>query len=212
MFADLEKALDSLKDKDAGWVTRRDSADALGDAARFAIDALKSFLDESDVDVRLGVERALKLVGNSLDMKSVSAPRKTDQSLPSMIVDLEKPGSRTVERDGEGFRIEVILPRTDRKQIVYVKPYQRKDGVSLVRIYTFCGTPTDESYIWALRTNTRLAQGYLALVEGEGGDRLALMNCYIASELSAAELKASVKEVSYYGDWVESKLSNLDEL
>lgn len=210
---ELEKAAADLKKKDAGWVTRRDGATKLGEIAETAIDTLNQFQEDNDVDVRLGVQRALEAVEAKIKPSAGFSGMPKIQSLKSMAYDLVKSGERDVSEHGDGFKVQVTLPRKNRKQTVYIDPYQRRDGVKLVRIYTFCGEPTDQAYRWALRTNTKLAQGYLSVLEGDDGkEHLALMNVYIESELTDKELKASVKEVSYYGDWIEEKFSQGDEL
>lgn len=207
----IDQATEKLSDKNAGWVSRRDGADALGKIALQAIETLQRFYDESDVDVKRAVREALART-NASGTAAPQAPAPS-QTLEEMVQGLIKEGERTVAHDGTKFKVEVILPKTNRRQNVYVDPYRRSDGVSLVRVYTYCGKPSEDVYKWALTTNTKLAQGFLALVEDEGEEpMMALMNCYIASELTARELKASVKEVAYYGDWVENKLTGLDQL
>ena len=43
-------------------------------------------------------------------------------------------------------------------------------------------------------------------------DRFVLINNLLANEASPAEIKASVKELALYGDWIEQKLSEEDAL
>ena len=38
-----------------------------------------------------------------------------------------------------------------------------------------------------------------------------LVSSTIASETSPEEIKAAVKEVAFYGDWIENKLTGSDE-
>ena len=50
----------------------------------------------------------------------------------------------------------------------------------------------------------------LGVEERDGEDSLVLTNNLLAKSLSFAELKLSVKEVAFYGDWIEEKLSGID--
>jgi len=38
-----------------------------------------------------------------------------------------------------------------------------------------------------------------------------LTNCFLARTATPSLIKASVKELAHYGDWIESKLGGLDD-
>ena len=59
MVKDVKKAIANLANRKAGWVTRRDAAEALGAAVSEATTALRAHADDSDSDVQSAVKRAL---------------------------------------------------------------------------------------------------------------------------------------------------------
>ena len=111
---------------------------------------------------------------------------------------------------GDGYTIKVML-KEGRHQTVYIAPLEQKGGQELIRVFTYCGKPKKGSFEWALRTNTKIVQGALALWDEEGAERLVLLNCFFASEVTVPEMKAAVKELSHYGDWIEKKMTGLDD-
>jgi len=210
MFDEILKDAEVLSDSKAGWVNRRDAADHLGEAAQRALTALQSHRQEPDVDVRMAIEKALQRAGGS----PTGAKREAAQrlcSLQDLANACAKPGQRTAKAHGDGYEIEVLL-KGDRRQKVYLMPHSRKDGVKLVRVYTYCGKPKPESLKWALQTNTKLTHGALALLGDGDEERLVLVDSYLMDEATPETIKRSVKETAFYGDWIESKLTGLDEL
>jgi len=215
MFEDIDKAVENLANKDAGWVDRRDAAEALGEAALRAVSALTAHADESDVDVGSAVQKALDRVrglGAGGRPGDAAQAKPATYSLEQLVRACEKPGQRTVTPTGDGYVIEVQL-KAGRRQIVCVTPYTRKDGIELIRVYTQCGPAREDAVPWALRTNMKLAQCAFALMrEGDDAEeQLVLSNCYLAKEATPREVGVAVKEVAYYGDWIEKKLTGLDD-
>jgi len=209
MFEEIDKAAENLAKKDAGWVFRRDAAEALGEAASRALDALKAHAEEPDMDVRSSVDKALGQASGALaGVRPQTQPGR--YSLEELARACEKPGTREVEPNGDGYAVDV-QPKAGRHQTVYVMPFKRKDGVELIRVYTLCGPARPDALSWALRTNMKLAQCAFAMMKDNGEEQLVLMNCYLAGEASPTEIKVAVKEVAYYGDWIENKLTGLDD-
>ena len=208
MFEQINEAAKQLANTQAGWVTRRDGAEFLGKVAAAALGVLNENRDEMDVDVRRVIDAALE------EARAGLAGVKPKASGPVPLGDLvkacEKPGRREVRPDGDGYVIEVKL-KEGRHQTVYVSHAERKDGIELIRVFTYCGKYAEEAMQWALRANTKLAQGALALTDADGEERFALVNCFLAGEVTTTEFKASVKEIAFYGDWVEKKLTGLDD-
>ena len=209
MYEEIEKAVKQLKDSNAGWVLRRDAAEKLGNYAAQSLGVLKKLEEEPDVDVRRCITEALE--NASAGLAGIEPKEtQTEHSLEELVKACEKEGKRTVEPKDDGYAITVKL-KDGRHQIVYVSPLKRKDGHELIRVFTYCGTPSDEALEWALRTNTKLVQGALALWDEDGEQKLVLLNCFFASEVTINEMRAAIKEISYYGDWIENKLTGLDE-
>lgn len=208
MFEEIDKAAVDLANREAGWVTRRDGAEVLGQAAVRALAALKAHEEEPDVDVQRSVESALGQASGAL---AGVAPKPGGHSLEELARFCEKPGSREVTASGDGYAVKVQL-KAGRHQMVYITPFKRKDGIELVRVYTRCGPPQEKTLSWALAANMKLAQCAFALIEEEGEEQLVLTNCYLAGQATPTEIKVAVKEVAHYGDWMETKLTGLDDL
>ena len=58
--------------------------------------------------------------------------------------------------------------------------------------------------------NMQLSHGALALT-GEGNEeQFALVDYYLASQASLLEVAASVREFGFYGDWIQTRLKELE--
>jgi len=207
MYEELRRTIRALDSREAGWVTRRDAAEVLGKVARQALAALDAHRADPDVDVRRAVERALGEV-------STPPPSEiTDRtySMRELAEGCAKEGVREVEAHGDGYRVRVRIDAT-RGQTVYVMPHQRRDGTSLVRVYSWCGTPTPEVLHWAMKSNAKLVHCAFAVETTDGAEQIVLVNSFVYGKATPAMLKASVKEVAFYADWLEKKLTGLDEL
>ncbi len=210
MFEVIDSAAENLRNRDAGWVNRRDGADLLGKIAIRALGALHDASDEMDVDVRRAVDQALGQAAAALEGVK---PRPVERSftLEELVRSCEKAGERLVtKKDDDEYSVEVSL-RNDRKQTVHIRKFQRKDGIHLIQVYTVSGTPDERSYAWALRANMKLVQGAFAIAKHGEEERLVLTTCFLAEHVTRWEMKAAVKETAYYGDWIEGKLSHRDE-
>ena len=204
----FDRAAKHLADRDAGWVYRRDAADFLGNTAAEAIRTLRAQEQEADVDVKAAVNNALVSVKEAL--AGTGAAGRIGYSLKALAEYVAKPGVREVSRQDEGFAIDVAL-KDGRKQRVYMAPFVQRSGRVLVRLHSFCGpAPSEKVRDWALRHNTQFAQCALALMEQDGEKRLALVNSFVLEWAEPAAVKASIKEITHYADWLEKKLTGGD--
>ena len=209
MFEEIAQTAKILANTDAGWVDRRDSARTLGEIAAKALDALRAFDDELDVDVRRSIDEALENASGAL--AGISPVRQSKHyTLEELARSCERDDNRVVAPHEDGFVVQVEL-KSGRGQAVFIMPHTLRDGAQLIRVFTKCGAPTDASLEWALRANMKLSQGALAIDKVEGEKEFVLINCFLASETTPLEIKDAVKRIAFYGDWVETKLSDLDE-
>ena len=209
MWEEIDGAIEKVKDTKAGWVTRRDAVELLGKAAAKALDALQDASEEMDVDVRRSVDDMLGRAAAALH----GVKPKFEQSPPTLeelAKACAKEGVRTVERDEEGYVVRVTK-KDGRHQSVHLREFKRADNVKLIQVYTVCGRADEKSYARALRANMKLIQGAVALAKQGEDERFVLTMCFMASEVTQAEIKAAVKEAAYYGDWIEQKVSGQDE-
>jgi hypothetical protein len=200
----LQNAADTLANPSAGWATRKEQAARLGETARRAIEALRACKDDADPDVRNEVRKVLK------QLPLVRARGKApEHSLESLAHACAKPDRRNVTTRDEGFQIEVKIT-DERMQDVFIVPDAREDGTALVRVYTKCGKPDASSAAWALRTNAELIGCAFAVENHDRFEHLILVQNFVLAKVTPEEVVAAVKQIAYYGDWLERKLSGAD--
>ncbi len=203
----LTRTSAQLADTKAGWVTRRDAADALGQVACKALDALAAHKNEADVDVRMAIERVLKQAASRVN-DTAPAPSSAP-SLKDLVADLAKEGSRSVEPNGDGFRVCCTLPE-NRAQTVSIDAYTRKDGATWVRVLSVCGPYTESGALWSLKTNLELQRCAIA-VDAQGEQPMFVLRALLPLDgLTARALKEAVKEAAFSADWMEAKLTRGD--
>ncbi len=207
MITQVEQLVRTLENREAGWVVRRDAAELLGKVAQLALSALTAHRSDTDMDVQLQVERSLE------GLYAVALPgpiRKGEYTVRDLAMACEKAPARTIEPHDNGFVVTVRLNK-ERAQKVFIMPHDTRDGRRLVRIYTPCGEPSAEALSWALRANGKLTHGSFAIFQGKHGDQLVLVNSLLRTEANPENVKMSVKQIAYFGDWLEQHISGLDE-
>jgi hypothetical protein len=197
-----------LSNQDAGWVIRRDAAEKLSQIAEESIMLLKSHRDDSDRDVQKEVSDALLRI-KSLAENTEASEINHKPSLEKLVKALKKPGSRDVNAVSDGFDITVSL-NDGRTQTVNVSPGKSQSGNDLVHVTSICGEAIEKVHAWALKSNVQFSHCALATKTIDSKSMLVMVKSFLAEEVSFRQLKASVKEIAYYGDWVESKLDKED--
>ncbi|HQN01753.1 MAG TPA: hypothetical protein PLL36_11785 [Candidatus Hydrogenedentes bacterium] len=207
MDALLDELGKVLNDHDAGWVARRDAAEKLGKVAHRALGILLEHKQDPDMDVQMEVGRCLEPLHILL---STRGKRRKPYTLRELALSCEKHGFRTVEAYKTGFVVTVKLdgPRMHR---VYLMPGKFRDK-SVIRLFTLCGEATSDKLLWALKANTKLFHGAFATLKFNDEKHLAIVNNILKDEASPDVIKRGVKEMAYYGDWLEKKLSDMDAL
>ena len=202
--------LKMLADRDGGWVNRRDAADGLGRVAQSAIEGLKAHEKDSDQDVSAAIKSSLQALRHAVDGVDLSAAPGGLPTLEKCLKALEKPGRRDLEELENGYSMKVTT-KDGRSQSVLIEETQSNTKMNIVRVSTPCAKADPASYEWALKNNTSMSHCALGVEERGGELMLILTNNLLADSLSFAELKLSVKEVAFYGDWIEEKLSGDDK-
>jgi hypothetical protein len=207
MADELDRAIARLSDASQTWITRRDAADWLGKIALRTIDGLKVNLQkDGDRDVQDAVMRALEEAKENVGNVNLGASGVTVESL---VKSIERPGSRDVKRVDSGFEVTVALPQ-GRSQKLRIVEGKSQAGEDSVRISTRCGPAAEKGLRWALRTNAGFARCSIALIEEDGKEWFDLVNVIPLESAMVDEFKACVKEIAFYGDWAETKLSDGD--
>lgn len=200
----IEKSIATLNDADAGWVNRRDAADHLAKTIRTALSALHAHKEDPDQDVRSAVAGSLNALG--LD---VPLPVSDATSLGKLVRALERKGSRDVAQTKEGFEV-VVQTKEGRSQKVSIVKTTSNTKREIIRVSTTCAPADESAYAWCLKNNLNMSHCSLATEEIDGKTWLVLVNNHLAEAISFEELKLTVKEVAFYGDWVEEKLAGGD--
>lgn len=207
MDTTVENLIEVLKNRDSGWVARRDAAEKLGKIANRTLSVLSEYKQDSDMDVQLEIGRCLQPLHVLL---STRGKKHKPYSLRELALSCEKHGYRTVEAYKTGFVITVKLDG-QRLHRVYLMPGKFRDK-SVIRVFTLCGEATPEKLSWALCANTKLFHGAFATLKFDHENYLAIVNNILKDEVTPDVIKRGVKEMAFYGDWLEKKLSDLDKI
>lgn len=197
---ELKRTIETLHNQRAGWATRKEAAHQLGDAAQRARAALEALRDDPDRDVRAAIRSALSATPNGAEI-----------SIEALAQYCHKPGRRTVSPHEDGFKIEAQIDAS-RTQTVYMLPRLQDDGTPILRVFSPCGKPDSSSAAWALRSNANLVGCAFAVENFERFEHLIIVKNFLRHRASPAEVLAAVKQIAYYGDWLEKRLNGTDQL
>jgi serine/threonine-protein kinase len=99
----------------------------------------------------------------------------------------------------------------DRTQRVYIETTSHAGPDRLLCIYSVCGRATEGLYAEALRLNSTIVHGALAIRELEGMPCFVMLNNYPRSTVDAEEIRRSVLDAALHADALERRLSDRDE-
>ncbi len=112
-------------------------------------------------------------------------------------------------RDGERYRVVRRLPN-DRQQVVFVEPSDHEVDERLLLLYSVCCRAEPHFYEQALRRNSEMSHGSLALREVDGQLQFVVTDTYPRSTVDPEEIRRSVFEVAMQADRVEQQLTGQD--
>ncbi len=112
-------------------------------------------------------------------------------------------------RCGEKYRLTVQLP-DGRQQKVFVESSSHRSDRQLLLIYSTCCPATPTFYESALRLNSELSHGGLAIREIEGVAHFVMLDTYPRGTVDAEELRKSIQAVAQTADSVERRLTDTD--
>ena len=208
-FDDVDDAIEALEDIDASPEARAHAAQSLGDMLVRAGEVLHSHARETENLVREAVEKSLARADEELH-GGTSGIETRGFSLDELVWSVEKRGRRTITPTDTGYEILVNLGK-DREQTVYVYPFERVDGLRFVRVHSYCGPASKKAHLWALRNNMKLTSCALAIEEKDGEPVMVVTNALLEDSVTPGGLKTIVKEIAFYGDWVEQRIASRDE-
>ena len=208
MMTQIEQLVGTLENREAGWVARRDAAELLGKAAQSAISALTAQRNDTDMDVQLQVERSLE---GLYALALPGSARKGEFTLRDLAMACEKRPARVVEPHNDGYLVTVRLEE-GRSQRVHIMPYESRDGLRILRVYSACGPATPEAMTWVLRSNGKLSHGAFAILSAKDGpEQIVLLNNLTRQDATPDAVKMSVKQIAYFSDQFEQRLSQSEE-
>lgn len=208
MAKSIQELIQELNDKTAGWATRRDAVESLGKYAHRLVTELLNHQQEEDMDVQMEVERSLQPLHVLLE-----TPGKTQKqyTLRELALACERHGHRTVDTYKTGFVVTVKLEE-GRSHRVYIMPNKSTESKKTIRLFTLCGETFPEMISWALKANAKLTHGAFAVLKFNDEEQLVIINNILKEDATPALIKRGVKEMAFYGDWLEEKLSDRDIL
>jgi serine/threonine-protein kinase len=113
-------------------------------------------------------------------------------------------------REGaQRFRLVVQLPG-DRRQAVFIEPSAHGSAERLLLIFSTCCDAQPPYYEAALRLNSEMPHGSVALREMGGQLKFVVVDTYPRSTVDAEEIRRSSHEVASRADAIEKLLTGLD--
>lgn len=110
-----------------------------------------------------------------------------------------------------GGRYRLALTRPDgRNQVVFVETSDNSPAERLLLIYSVCCNAQPDYYEQALRLNSEIPHGALAIREIEGESKFVMLDTYPRATVDPEEIHHSVLEVAYRADDVEKLLTGVD--
>ena len=206
MADDIDKAVAQLSNRSGTWVARRDAADFLGKVASRARAALAQFAQDPDTDVRAAVAKAM---GDTAWRDAGRDSKAAQLTLEELVRAVERPGKRAARAIEGGFEITATL-KNGRAQKVLVTRGTSEAGAETIRVRSRCGLADTKEMAWALRTNDRLPHCSIAIVEDNGRQYFEIGHSLREQKATPDELRACIKEVAFYADWAEARLSKQD--
>lgn len=208
MGKSIQELVQEINDKNSGWATRRNAAESLGKYAHHLISTLIDHLQDEDMDVQMEVERTLHPLHVLLENQGKSQKPYT---LRELALACEKHGQRTVDTYKNGFVVTVKLDE-GRSHRVYIMPNKSTESKKVIRLFTLCGEVSPEVLSWALKANTKLTHGAFSILKFDNEEQLVIINNILKENATPNIIKRGVKEMAFYGDWLEEKLSDRDIL
>lgn len=113
-------------------------------------------------------------------------------------------------RTDKRYRVSVALPG-NRQQTLFVEPSEHAVATErLLLIYSTCCKAQPEYFEEALRLNSQIPHGSLAIREIDGESQFVAIDTYPRATVDPEEIRRSILEVATQADAVEKLLTGLD--
>lgn len=133
-----------------------------------------------------------------------------ERDLESLLIEAfrHEPGI-TWTRHEDFYTLVRSLPN-NRSQTVFVEPSDHTVGDRLLLFYSICGPAQTEYYEQALRLNSEMLHGSLALRVINGEPHFVVVDTYPRSTVDPEEIRRTVLNIAQNADQVEHRLTGLD--
>lgn len=115
----------------------------------------------------------------------------------------------TWKRDGDNYSLTRLLPG-DRRQTVYLEPSDHGIDDRLLLFYSICCKARTDYYEQALRMNSEMLHGSLALRQINNEPYFVVVDSYPRATVDPEEIRRTVLEMSLHADEVEHQLTGQD--
>ena len=119
-----------------------------------------------------------------------------------------QPGVKWV-REGERYRVNLQF-HDGRRQLVLVEPSDHAAAERALRISSVCCPALSVYFEPALRLNSEILHGALAIAEIDGEAKFLMVDNYPRATVDPEEIRRSVLEVAHRADAIEKLLTGLD--
>ena len=110
---------------------------------------------------------------------------------------------------GQRYKLTVHLPG-GRRQVIYIEPSAHGSAERLLLIYSTCCAAHPAYYEAALRLNSEMPHGSVAIREIGGQSKFVVVDTYPRATVDAEEIRRSTHEVASRADAIEKLLTGLD--
>jgi eukaryotic-like serine/threonine-protein kinase len=133
-----------------------------------------------------------------------------ERDVESLLIEAFKHNqSVTWQRNGEQYVLTVCLPG-ERCQTVFIEQSDHEVNNRLLLFYSVCCHAEPEYYEQALRLNSQMAHGSLALREIDGHPHFVVVDTYPRATVDPEEVRRSVLDIAHNADHVEQLLTGQD--
>ncbi len=111
--------------------------------------------------------------------------------------------------DGTCFRLDVRIDE-ERRQVVYVEPSHHAAAERLLLITSTCCPAVPAYYETALRINSEMNHGSIAVRDVDGSSKFVVIDTYPRATVDAEEVRRSTHSVATRADAIEKLLTGAD--
>ncbi|WP_437226113.1 serine/threonine-protein kinase [Planctomicrobium sp. SH661] len=115
----------------------------------------------------------------------------------------------TWERKGQFYEVRVMMP-DGRSQLVKIEISKHDIDERLLQIYSLCCPSQSPFHEQALRLNSSMSHGAIALREVDGVDYYVTLNNYPLGTVDVEEIRKSVLDLASHADRIENRLTGED--